>query len=110
MFKNYDDVLSFNKAGMDAVMQSGTKLASGMEAMTKEYMAFAGKAFEQTVEGAKAVTSCKTPVEAMQLQQKLAKDMLDASVAEGTKLAEMSTTLSKDVLEPIQACYKGAAK
>ena len=46
----------------------------------------------------------------MQLQQKLAKDMLDASVAEGTKLAEMSTTLSKDVLEPIQACYKGAAK
>ena len=108
MLKTFDDVVAFNKANVDAFFQAGTKFATGAEEIAKEVFGYTGKAFEGAVETSKAFTSCKTPVEVAQLNQKLAKDNWDAAVAEGTKLAEMATVVTKSAFEPVQARYKAA--
>lgn len=106
MFKTYDDVLSFNQANVDALVQSGTKLATGIEEVTKEYFGFAGKTFEQAMDNAKALTACKTATDVIQMQQKFAKDAWESAVAETNRMTEMGTVITKSVLEPIQARYK----
>lgn len=108
MFKSYEDVMTFNKANMDALVQSGTKFATGFEAITKEAFTFTSKAMESAMENAKTLATMKNPSEAIALQQKLAKEAWEASVAETNRLAEMSTVVSKSALEPIQARYKVA--
>ena len=106
MFKNYDDVLSFNKANVDAAVLYGTKLATGFEEVTKEVFGYTSKSLEGALENAKAISGCKTAAEVAQLQQKLAKDSWDGFVAEATKLSEMGTVIAKSAAEPIQARYK----
>lgn len=108
MFKTYEDIISFNQANIDALVQSGTKLATGTEQVTKEALSFVGKTFETTVENAKAMAACKTAAEVLQLQQKFAKDAWDRAVAETSRLSEMGTVVSQSALEPLQARYKVA--
>lgn len=108
MFKTYDDVIAFNQANIDALIQSSTKLATGTEEVTKEAFTYVGKSFETSVENAKALAACKTAAEALQLQQKFAKEAWDGAVAETSRLSEMGTVVSKSALEPIQARFKAA--
>lgn len=108
MFKTYEDVISFNQANIDALVQSTTTLTTGTEQVTKEAFSYMSKAFETSIENAKTLAACKTAAEALQLQQKMAKEALDAAVAETTRLSEMSTVVSKSAIEPIQKLYKGA--
>lgn len=108
MFKTYEDVIAFNQANVDALIQSGTKFATGTEEVTKEAFTYVGKTFETSIENAKAIAACKTAAEALQLQQKFAKDAWDSAVAETSRLTEMGTVVSKSALEPIQARYKAA--
>lgn len=108
MLKTYDDMIAFNKANVDAFVQSSTQAAAGAEQIAKEAFAFAGKSFETAMENVKAVSTCKTAAEVISLQQKLAKDNFDSLVAESTKLSEMGTVVTKSALEPLQARYKAA--
>lgn len=108
MFKSFDDVVTFQKANIDAMVQSGTKVATGVEEITKEVFGYTTKTLESTMDVAKSFGGCKTAAEVMQLQQKVAKDNWDAFMAEGTRLSEMGTVVAKSAFEPIQARYKAA--
>lgn len=108
MFKTYDDVVSFSKANVDAAVLAGTKLATGLEEVSKEVFGYTSKSLETALETAKAVAGCKTAAEVLQLQQTAAKSSWDGFVAETTKLTEMGTVIAKSAAEPIQARYKAA--
>ncbi|MFA7430815.1 MAG: phasin family protein [Rhodospirillaceae bacterium] len=108
MFKTYEDVISFNQANIDALVKSGTTLATGTEQVTKEAVSYISKAIEANVENAKALAACKTAAEALQLQQKFAKEAFEGAIAEANRLSEMGTVVSKSALEPIQARAKAA--
>ena len=62
VFKTLDDVMNFNKANVDAFVQCGSRLAAGVEEMTKEMVGYSGKAFEDVMEGSRAFSSCKSPL------------------------------------------------
>ncbi|SOD89108.1 phasin family protein [Caenispirillum bisanense] len=108
MLKNYEALMQFNKDSLDAVVQSGTKLANGFEQIAKEAFSFAGRSFEGAVEAGQQFAACKTPADLMQLQTKLAKDNWESLVAETTKISELSTAVVKAAAEPLQARYKTA--
>ncbi len=108
MLKNYESVLQFNKDSLDAVVQSGTKLANGFEQIAKEAFSFAGRSFESAVEASQQFAACKTPADVLQLQTKLAKDNWETMVAETTKLSDLSASVVKSAVEPLSSRYKTA--
>jgi len=110
MFKSYEDVMEFNKANVDALVQSGTKMAAGFEEMAKVVFGVAGKTVESSLENAKAVASCKTAAEVIQIQQKMAKENWETMIAEGSKLSEMGTVVAQSAFEPVQNRYKSAVE
>ena len=101
--KTYDDLNSLNKDNFDAVMQSGTIVAKGYEAIGKEFMAFAQSAVEANVAATKAVFGAKDVKEAFDLQAEFARSSMDKALAESAKLSEMSMSVAKEAFEPIQA-------
>jgi len=108
MIKTYEDVIAFNKANVEAMVQSGSQMVAGAEQIAKEAFSFASKSFETAMANTKAVSSCKTAAEVIALQQKLAKDGFETFVSESTKLCEMGSVVAKSAFEPLQARYKAA--
>ena len=73
---NYDDFVTFNQNNFDALVASSTAVAKRFKELTKEYVAFAGGAFEDAVEAGKKIVATKTVNEAVDLQTKIAKEVL----------------------------------
>ena len=101
--KNYDDIIAFNQNNFDAFVASSTAVAKGFEELTKEYVAFANKSFEDAVEAGKQLVAAKTVNEAVDLQTKIAKESWEKAVAEGQKISEISTGIFKTASTPISA-------
>ena len=102
-FKTYDDLSALNKETFDAVMQSGTIVAKGYEAIGKEVMAFAQSAMDANVAATKALFGAKDVKEAFDLQAEYTRTSMDKAMAESAKLSEMSMSVAKEAFEPIQA-------
>lgn len=108
MFKSFDDVMTFNKENVEAFVQSGSRLAAGVEEIAKEVFGYTGKTFEGVVQGSKALAACKNPDDMAQLQQKLARENWDKAVAQSSRLSEMGSVVARSALEPIQVRCKSA--
>ena len=101
-FKSYEDLTSFNKDALDAVVQSGTIVAKGYEAIGQEVMSFTQNTLEANVAAAQALFGVKNLREALDLQAEYTRTSFDKAVAESAKLTEMSFNVAKDAFEPIQ--------
>lgn len=106
MFKSYDEMVAFAKGNIDAAVQAGNKFSKGCEDMSKECLGLAGGSFDRATETVKALSSVKTPSEAIQLQQKLAKENWETSVAQMKKMADLSQMTMKNAMDPLNARYK----
>lgn len=103
LLKGYEEFAAFSKENVDAFVQSGTIAAKGAEEIGKEVAAFAQSSFEKNVAAGKALMSAKSFNEAVDLQQTIAKQSLDAFVAEATKLQELSVKVTNDAFAPLTA-------
>ena len=101
-FKSYEDLTSFNKDALDAVVQSGTIVAKGYEAIGQEVMSFTQNTLEANVAAAQALFGVKNLREALDLQAEYTRTSFDKAVAESAKLTEMSFNVAKEAFEPIQ--------
>jgi len=108
MAATYEDVISFHKANFEATVAASAKLFSGMEEISKEYIAFVSQSVENAVAQAKTAATVKTAAEALQLQQAYAKASYESAVAEATKIGELTKTLAASVGEPLQSRAKAA--
>ncbi len=103
--KGYDDLTMFQKSSMDAWIKAGTVLAKGAEDLSKAYLAYAQDAAVTSSEAAKALMAVKSLQEMVELQNEFARKAFDKSVAEGTKMSEMSLKIANDAFEPLQAQF-----
>lgn len=101
-FKSYEDLASFNKDALDAVVQSGTIVAKGYEAIGKEMMSFTKSTLEANAAVTKALFGVKNLREAFDVQSEYTRDSFDKAMAESAKLTEMSFNVAKEAFEPIQ--------
>ena len=108
MFKTYDDVISFNKANVEAAVAAGTKFAAGIEEVAKEYFGFVGKSVETAIEQAKTAAATKNVADALKLQQDFLKSSYEGLVAEATKIGKLSQVVATSAAEPLKARAKAA--
>ena len=91
----------FAKGNVEAVVQSGKILASGLQDMGTTFVAESRSAFETMTAEVKELAAVKSPSEFFALQSKLARKNFDAAVAQASKNTEAMLKLVNEVVTPI---------
>jgi phasin family protein len=103
MMKSTEDFVAFSQANLEAFVKSGQIWSAGVQELTKQMATTAKASFEESVSTFKAITTCKSVKEAMDLQSTFAKAALEKAMAESNKLTDASIKLTEQTLAPITA-------
>ncbi len=108
MTKSIEDVAAFGRLNMDAMVASSKRAAKAAEEMNAELAAFAKRSYEDGLAAAKEMTSAKSVTELFEKQTAYTKTMMEAMMAEATKLTEMVTKAQKECFEPLNERFTAA--
>ncbi len=100
---NFDQLAAFHRGNLDAMLAAGNIVVKGFETIGREVFAYNQKAVEIGTERATALMACKSLNEAVEMQTGFARENVEAIVAEGTKLSELSVKVAKETAEPLGA-------
>jgi phasin family protein len=96
-----EDLAVLGKDNLDAVVQSNTVIAKGLEQMSREVMTYAQASLESAASVTKALFSAKTLQDVIALNNDFAKTQLDSFLANSTKLSDLGAKVATEALEPI---------
>ncbi len=94
---------TFTKGNVDAVVESGKILATGIQGLGKEYVAEGKSAYETLTADVKEFTKVKSPTEFVSLQTKVMRRNVDHAFSLGSKNSEAMFKLMSDVVAPLSA-------
>jgi phasin family protein len=96
-----EEAVEFQKANIEAIVESGKIAAKGMQVLGEEGVAFGRKSIEEATASLKAYSAVKTPVEFFQMYAENSKKAFDTAVAQTSKTSEMVVKLANDSFAPI---------
>lgn len=91
----------FAKGNVEAFVESGKILASGLQELGNGFIADSKAAFETATADVKALTSVKSPTDLFKLQAELLRRNFDSAVAYSTKTGEAVVKLTNEVVAPL---------
>ena len=95
------DAVEFQKGNLDALVESGKILASGMQDMGRTYVEEAKSAAETVQDDVKKFAAVKSPTELFQLQGEIARRNFDAMVSTTSKNTEAMLKLANEAFAPV---------
>lgn len=101
--EGYDQLAAFNKATVEAFVQTANATAKGIEAINSEALAFSRQTIEESVEAAKAAFGSKSIQELIELQSDFTKTTFDSYVGQMAKMGDMVTNITKEAVEPLSS-------
>jgi len=101
---------AFGKANVEAVVESGKILFSGLQELGRENVENGKDALETVTTDVKKMAAAKTPTDFMQLQGELARRNFDAAMSFGSKRTEALVKLYSDAFAPISSRVSVAAE
>lgn len=104
-----EDVVKFNRANVEALVEAGKIAAKGFETAVRDSVETGRKNYEATTSHVKAVVGAKSPNEFFKMQSDFARSQFDAAVKEVSRASEFYVKLAGDVFQPIQSRYAVAA-
>ena len=99
--KSFDDIASFNKSTVDALVQSANVASKGLEALSAEVMSYSKQSLEDYMAATKAAMGSRSVQEFLEINTDYAKTAFDTYVGRFTKLGDMASSTAKDAFEPI---------
>jgi len=100
----------FNKANVDAVVESGKIFIAGAQELVKDNVETGKTVVETVTEDAKKLAAIKSPTDLMQLQGELARRNFDAVISYGSQRTEAWVKLYNDAFAPISNRVSVAAE
>lgn len=100
----------FSKGNVDAVVESGKILASGIQAMGKEFAADSRSTFELVTGEVKELAAVKTPTDFLKVQGDIARKNLDTAISLSSKNAESMLKLASATFAPLSGRFSLAAE
>ena len=98
-----EDLAVLGKGNLEAVVQSNTVFAKGLEQMSREFMTYAQASLETAASATKALFQAKTLQDVIALNNEYAKTSLDSFLANSSKLSDLGVKVANEALEPISA-------
>jgi len=100
---NVDQLVSFGKDNVEALVKSSTLAVKGLEELSKIYSALANQSVEKTSAAVKALASTKTPAEFQSVYNDLAKNSFEQFLSETRKIQELTNSIVTDSVAPLNA-------
>ena len=97
-FGDYND---FAKANVEAFVESGKILASGLQELTTALVSDSRAGFETLTAEVKELAAAKSPTDFLKLQNDLAKKHFDEAVSSASKASEALMKLANEAAQPI---------
>ena len=91
----------FAKGNVEAFVESGKILASGLQEMGNTFVADSKTAFETATADVKAFAAIKSPTDLFKLQTELLRRNFDTAISYSTKTGEAMAKLTNDAFAPI---------
>jgi hypothetical protein len=91
----------FAKGNVEAMVESGKILASGIQGMSSKLVADGKTAIETMTADVKQLASIKSPADFVQVQSEIMRRNFDAAMSLGTKNSEAMLKLVSDAFAPI---------
>lgn len=104
------EVTEFSKGNVEALVESGKILLTGIQTLGREEIATTKSVVETVTEDMKKIAAVQSPTEFMQLQGELVRRNFDAAVAFGSKRTEALVKLYNDAFAPISSRVSLAAE
>jgi hypothetical protein len=89
-------------AGADAAMRTGTSFAEGVQDMTNAWAHYAEDIMRQTSEASRALIGCHNLTEMFEVQARLLRGNLQASLDQGTRIAEIASRMATRPFEALK--------
>ena len=96
-----NDVNSYSKKNLEAVIASVTAFAKGAEALSTATLAYSKGAMETQVAAVKTLSGAKSVQEVFELQSTLAKSSMEVYMAHMGKMSEIFSASMKESLKPL---------
>jgi phasin family protein len=103
LFNAYDELSALSQGNLEAVVAANQALARGAEEISKEIFGIAQASFENAASTAKAFLGVKTLQDMIELNNAVAKDTLDAFLANSAKLSELTFKVTSEAAQPLKA-------
>lgn len=104
------DAVEFQKGNIEALIESGKILASGVQDMGRTYVEEAKSAAETVQGDVKKIAAIKSPTELFQLQGEIARRNFDAMVSTTSKNTEAMLKLANEAFAPLSSRMSLAAE
>lgn len=101
LFAGYEQMADLGRENFAALLRANAALTEGLEAIGKEVILDARRAFEQAAETATALLGAKTFEDVFQLNSEFAKLNLERLIERSAKLSEMGVKLANEALAPL---------
>ncbi|MDZ7282347.1 TIGR01841 family phasin [Sphingomonas sanguinis] len=99
--KLFEDMIAFNKANLEAVVESSKIAAKGAETLGQGAADYAKRTFETATQTLQTLSSVKSPTEFMKLQSDFARSAFDSMVAETSRSTEHMMKLAGEIAQPL---------
>lgn len=108
--KSFEEAGEFAKGNVEALVASGKAATAGFETIAQSAADYSKKSFEDGAAVLKTMTSTRSPVDALKLQNDFAKSQFDGLVAEMSRSTEVMMKVMGDMFEPLSSRFALAAE
>lgn len=97
----YRDLTEYSRADFDAMLQSGTRLAQGLQEMGWQMSNLTQETLRLSMRLANELMGCRTVEDLVAAQRDFVKDSVDAFLAGSARMLSMSSKVASDAVTPI---------
>ncbi len=108
--EGYDDLKTVGADNLNAVLQAGNILSSGVEAVGAELAAYSQSSIKSSVAAAEAMLGCTSVTEAVKMQAAFVQDSYKEFMGEAGKVSAMAAKTANKAAVPLNACVNHAVK
>ncbi|HLN23777.1 MAG TPA: phasin family protein [Patescibacteria group bacterium] len=97
----YRELAQHSQADFDAMLQTGTRVARGLQEMSLEVSQFTQQSLRLGMRLANEMMECRSVEDMMAVQRDFMKESLDSFLTESTRLLTLSSRLANDAVAPV---------
>ncbi|MGV6820738.1 MAG: phasin family protein [Parvularcula sp.] len=105
MTEGMNNIGTFGQENVDALVESASTMAKGMERVSTESADFAKKQFESGTEKFQSLASVKSPQDFFEAQSEFVRTAFEAQVEQVNKVSDMMIATARDAAQPLSKRY-----
>lgn len=103
----YGDVGNMSRDDVDALVQTSTRLAKGVQDMSWEMMQYTQQSLQMGMRVANEMMTCRTVEDMLDVQRNFMRQSVDTFLQESARLLEMSSNVATDAINPLNDRFGG---